>query len=530
MISRARRVAYFDGTSVPAVNVATRENLDKPSKDNMAMRPYWEMVETELAGVEAMRLAKEKYLPKFPGESDEQYKFRLASTKYTNVFGDIVESLSSRPFEAPVTLDENEGDGAIPSQIKDFVDNVDGAQNTITEFAAATFYNGVADALDWIFVDYPDAEPLPEGMSRSVQDEKDAGIRPFWTHVRAINVLEAKSEVRAGNEVLTYVRLFEPGETENEVRIMELSGGRAIWSLWRQRKTGLPASTSTGTTVWDFVKEGEFSIGEIPLVPFVVGRRAGRRWYVKPPMKAAAELQIELYQEESDLKHISKMSAFPVYAGNGVKPDIDAATGKPKPLVVGPSAALYAPPDGKGAAGSWQLLEPSATSLTFHKEKIKDTIANLRELGRFPLSAQSANVTVITSGMASQKSNSAVQMWAFALRNSLENALRITGLWFGIKDYDPNVNVFTDFDIDGEGGDAELTALKDARASGDISGKVYTSELTRRNVLSPDYDYDADQEQILKEGPVDDGTGLDDSVPGKTPGKIPAKTPANPAK
>lgn len=525
---RTRRVAYFDGTSATAARV-TLENLDKPSKDNLAMRPYWEMVETELAGVEAMRLAKEKYLPKFPGESADQYTFRLASTKYTNVFGDIVESLSSRPFEAPVTIDENEGESA-PDQIKEFVENVDGAQNTITEFAAQTFYQGIADALDWIFVDYPDAEPLPPGVSRSVQQERDAGLRPFWSHVRAINVLEAKSEIRSGNEMLTYVRLYEPSEAENDVRIMEVTPeGRAVWSLWRQRKGALPASKANGTTIWDFVKDGEFSIGEIPLVPFVVGRRVGRRWYVKPPMKAAAELQIELYQEESDLKHISKMSAFPVYAGNGVKPDIDAATGKPKPLVVGPSAALYAPPDGKGASGSWQLLEPSATSLTFHKEKIKDTIANLRELGRFPLSAQSANVTVITSGMASQKSNSAVQLWAFALRNTLENAMRLTALWFGIRDYDPNVNVFTDFDIDGEGGDAELTALKDARTSGDISGKVYTTELTRRNVLSPDYDYEKDQQQILAEGPSDTGSELDETGrPIRTP-KQPA-TPATPAK
>ena len=48
-----------------------------------------------------------------------------------------------------------------------------------------------------------------------------------------------------------------------------------------------------------------------------------------------------------------------------------------------------------------------------------------------------------------------------------------------------------------------MTALQAARNARDISGKTFTSELKRRKVLSPEYDYDADTLLLLAEGPPD---------------------------
>lgn len=529
-------------------------NLDARSADNLAMLDYWDQVDAIIRGSKAIRDAGEKYLPKFPDEPKDDYEWRLQMTKFTNVFRDICEGLASRPFETAIRVDmRSKDDGkpvdkpvkvdppepevdpvtglpkpvdkppaapakpkeeALPEQIAKFIEDVDGNYNSITEIGASLFFQALVDAVTWIFVDYPDApnEANPDGTPklRSVEDEKAMNLRPFWTHVLGRNVLEARSALIDGNEVLNYVRVLETQGTDTFVRVMYRDFLGARWELWKQDKKGVSKSGSTETK-WDLVDQGVFSIGLIPMVPFVIGRRRGRTQYYFPAMRDAADLQIELYWQESGLKFIKTLAAFPMLAGNGVKPRM-AADGKTVvPLRIKPMAALYAPPDGQGTSGSWSLLEPSATSLTFLQSDVEKTINQLRELGRNPLTAQSGNLTVVTTMVAAKKGNSAVQMWAVGEENALDIALYYTALWFGIEETTADriqSHMFTDFDIDGEGGEA-LTALKGMRDAGDLSQRTYWKEMQRRDVLSGDFDADAEEAMLLDEGPTDDGTMID---------------------
>jgi hypothetical protein len=74
-------------------------------------------------------------------------------------------------------------------------------------------------------------------------------------------------------------------------------------------------------------------------------------------------------------------------------------------------------------------IEPDATSLKFLAEEIEKTIQQMRELGRQPLTAQTGNLTVVTTQFAAQKGNSAIQAWALNLKDAMENALRYTAMW-----------------------------------------------------------------------------------------------------
>mgnify|MGYP003403969016 FL=1 len=140
--------------------------------------------------------------------------------------------------------------------------------------------------------------------------------------------------------------------------------------------------------------------------------------------------------------------------------------------------------------------------MNFLMTKVEKTQTALRELGRQPLTAQSTQLTVITTAIAAQKANSAVQMWAYGLQDALSNALRITAMWFGIRDWKPSVKVFTDFDVDGEGAE-DLTQLRAARDAGDLSQRSYWKELKRRNVLAPDFDPEKEEEALADEAPGD---------------------------
>lgn len=471
------------------------------SSDHDAMMPYWQMVETILGGAKAMRKAAQTYLPKFPQERDKDYEYRRSNAKFTNIYRDIVENLAQRPFSTEVTI----ADGA-PANIGDFIEDVDGQGNHLHVFAGETFFAGINNAIDWILVDY--TKGVPDNATRA--DEQRLGVRPYWVRIPATSMLAVYSDMIDGQEQFIHARIHEPtserigyGEkTYNRVRVLNrepIDGGYApaTYEVFDERKD------DKGAMEWVSIEgPAPISIGIIPLVPFIAGRRMGQSWRFHPPMQDAAYLQVEHFQQESGLKHAKALTAFPMLAGNGVSPPL-GDNGKPVAVAVGPGSVLFAPPSEKGS-GSWSFVEPSATSLRFLADDIKETGQALRELGRQPLTAQSGNLTVVTTAFAAQKGNAAIQAWALNLKDALENALAITGMWLK-EQFEPEVLIDTDFDLGMGDDDTFEHVLK--MSEGDypiISREATISEAKRRNILSPEYKGEEDLKVIDRE---QDGEG-----------------------
>jgi hypothetical protein len=474
------------------------------SKDSAAMVEYWDQTDCIVEGAKAIKLAGEKYLPKFDDEEAGEWQNRLKLTKFTNVYRDIVEGLASKPFEEETKL---VGD-SIPDEIKEFIENVDGSGNNLTVFSSLTFFNGINSAIDWIFVDYPKVNPEEV---KTVADEKRAGIKPFWSHVLGRNVLEARVTMVNSKEQLSYIRILEPGEPDH-VRIITRIADQVNWQLFKKTDKYDP-ETKTRFVLED---EGVISIGVIPLVPFMVGRRDGRTFKMFPAMRDAADLQIELYQQESGLKFIKTMAAYPMLAGEGVSPELIPGTKTPKKLKVGPARTLYTGKDGQGNHGTWKYVEPSAQSMTFLAGDVKETINQLRELGRQPLTSQSGNLTTITTAVAAGKAKSAVGAWALLLKDTLENALKITCLWLQ-NPFEPEVSVYMEFDDVLDDG-KDLETLNKARENGDLSQETYWEELGRRKVLSPEFDAEKERQRLLAEVPAEpDLEEPDDQLPNSEP-------------
>ncbi len=463
------------------------------SQDSAFMVRYWDKVDAILAGIEGMRDNATEFLPMFRGEDPEDYAFRKQCTKMTNVYSDIVGTLSAKPFEQLVQLiDDKTDQPAIPEAIQKFVWDVDGSGNNLTVFAAHTFFNGVNNAVDWIMVDHDKRDPNVRNMA----DMKRRGLRPYWSHVLARNVLDVRSKMIAGKEVLTYIKILEPGSPQHirEFERVEVTG-EVVWRLWEK---------VTDKRAYRLIDSGDVSIGVIPLVPFVTGRRDGRRWRFDPPMRSAVELQINLFRQESELEYKSAMSAYSMLAGNGIKPPT-GPDGKPETKIgVGPSRVLWSPPrDDGGPAGRWEWIEPSSEILKFLGDRVENTIQQLREVGRQPLTASSSNITVITAAVAAGKAKSAVKAWALILKNALEEALLLTAKWMVIE-YDPTVHVFAEFDdwMEGEDIDALLTMRKD----GDISSETLYEEMQRRGVLSSNFTVERERIRLMNDlPPVEDG-------------------------
>lgn len=494
---------------------------DTPSRDYEAMLPYWEKIEAILGGAEAMRDAGgtaatsiNPYLPKFSEERWKRYRERRQFCKFTNIFGDIVSGLAAKPFSKKVDLVDKED--VSPSYAK-LVEDVDGRGNNLHVFAAETFYHGIAYAVDWVLVEYTRARPRPDGRPLTLEDQgpKGQNLKPYWVRIPATRMLAVESNTVRGREIFTHARIKETvtrrigfeEEVIERVRVLnrepiEDGLGRVIdyapatWELWEQQ------SGRRGKTTWERIDGGEITIGEIALVPFSAGRRLGASWTWAPPMRDAADLQIEHFQEESALKHIKHLTAFPMLAGNGIEPALDAA-GDPKPVEIGPQAVLYARPiigETSVTHGEWKFIEPTAESLKFLADQVEETERQLRELGRQPLTA-SAGITVVQAAMASQKASSAAQAWAWALKDALEQALRFTALW--LKEDPaaaPAVFVHTDFAIE-TADEQGPPALIEARKNGDLSRRTLWGELQRRAILSRDFDAEAEEKALEEEAP-----------------------------
>lgn len=467
------------------------------SPDSAAMLSYWDLTDTLVDGIDAMRLAGEKYLPKFPAELTTNYQFRLKhTTVMTNIFADIVESLAVKPFERETEI-SNDDEPNAPAELDAFEDNVDGSGNNLTVFSSNVFYNAIKSGISWIFVDYPTMDP----SIRNLADAKAAGLRPFWSIVLGRNVLEVRSRFIRSKEELTYIRIYEPGKPDH-VRVMRrLPDDTIVWEVYV--KTDI--WNKEEETYFMLLDSGVMGIDEIPMVPFMTGRRDGKTFKFDPPLRAAADLQVHLYRQESGLNYTTTLTAYPMLTGNGVKPERDA-DGNVKQLPVGPNCVLYAPPNADGTVGSWRYVEPSSNSLVFLSGYIKEIILNLRELGRQPLTASSSNLTTVTTAFAAGKSKSSVKAWAVMLKDALENALRITMKWM-VADYDPSVSVYTDFDefVDGK----DYDALRAARDAGDISQETFWEECKRRGLFSEEFSSERERERLLTELP---GDGLDNAM------------------
>lgn len=488
--------------------MAERKGPDATSADYDAMSAYWEMVDTILEGADAMRAAGGKYLPQFPNESDEDYKHRRATAKFTNIYADIVNNLAAKPFAKEVSVEDAAGD-----RFKALAEDIDGRGNNLHVFAGEVFFAGINNAIDWILVEHTKAKPV-EGRALSQAEEKAQGLRPYWVRIPARSMLAVYSDMVDGREQFIHARFREDVTerveyqevTKERVRVLnrapvidgdgKVTGYKpATFELFEKRER------EGQEPEWVPIDQGVVTIGVIALVPFITGRRKAGSWRFVPPMKDAAFLQVEHFQQETALKSIKELTAFPMLAGNGVTPAI--VDGRPQVVPVGPKSVLYAPPFGEtGQHGEWAFIEPTAESLKFLAEDVKNTEQQLRELGRQPLTAQTGNLTVVTTAFAAQKGNSAVQAWALNLKDALEQAFVLTAAW--LKDQSPpQVQVHTDFDIS-MADDKGPTTLMEARKNGDISQETFWEELQRRGILSPDFDPDDERKRLLEELPDED--------------------------
>ena len=469
-----------------------RDDPSNPSGAYARMSAVRERVGDILEGPDAIRAKGQTYLPKYESEDANEYKRRLTQAPWLPEFEDILGGLASKPFTKDITL----ADGA-SSEIVALAEDIDGRGNNLTAFARPTFRSGIAFGMVGILVDNTGT-----GTARTRAEERRAGVRPYWLALSADDIIDLKTAFVGGREVAYHVRLKESvvvrdGYDERvEDRIRELNRdpaysprgdivalGPPTWALHRAERN------NEGEQVWVKIDEGAFApLDEIPLALFWTGDRKGSQ-EVQSPLAALADKQIELYRALSRKDEAYTKAGFPMLTANGLRPP---AKGEEK-LMTGPGRVLYAPAQG----ASWDYIQPEPDILKELRAEVEATRDDMRRLGLQPLMPKSGGVTATASAIDGARAQSAVQTWALAFKDVLEQALVYTARWIG---QEPNVEVsiHTDF-LAGITSQPSLDALAKAREAKDLSRIAYLTGLIRLGVLPGDFDMEADEALIATE-------------------------------
>ena len=467
-----------------------------PSLAHHALSSKWARIRTILDGADAIKAAGKRYLPKFPGEEEDEYSRRLESAPWRPEYEDALEAIVAKPFAKEVMLAGEPSD-----EVKAFAEDVDGLGNNLNVFARSVFSGGVGFGSKGILVESP---PMPS-LARTRAEERAAGARPYWVQIDAENVLEVRTERRGDRRAVVYLRFMEFDVTSDgfeqsavrKIREIKAPGddngagldmAPGTWRVWHE------AANASGKTEWTTEAEGIFTLPEVPFVLFVTGDLKGDQ-YVRPPLDNLAAMQIHIYRTESSEDEIYIAAGAPMLTANGMAPPGDNSS-----VQVGPHRVLYAP-GAEGITPNWAYLQPAAENLKAITARVEGLVSAFRRLALQPLLPRTGNVTATATGVDAAKAHSRVQQWALQLKDALEQAFVFTAMWQGTNEADSaEVMVHTDFAV-GVYGEAEINALLQARIDGQISQETFWDEMQRRDVLGPQFDKDAERERLEKEAP-----------------------------
>ena len=466
-------------------NLINGKDSNSPNTTSLAwdsMIGSWVMIDTLLGGTKSMRAAGNEYLPQHAEESDNNYNERLGVNILFNAMEIVLDHFVGRPFSDPVKLNND-----VPEVIAEQARNIDLQGNDITTFCRDWFRCGLAKGFCHVMIDMPQMNP--DAAPLTLEDDRQAGRRPFWNRIDPENMIFAEANIivdpQTGElrEWYTHVRLRENvvqrvGFAEVMVeRIRVLEPG--FFQVWQKIKT------KGKKDEWMIVEEGETGIDFIPIITFY----ANREGFVlsKPPLEDLAFMNIRHWQSSSDQINVLTVARFPMLAVAGAT-DQGGST-----MRIGPRQLLAT----KDPNGRFYYVEHTGKSIASGWEELQRLEDNMEAYGSTFLKKQPGNETATGRALDSAESVTPLQDMVNRFIDSVHNALRVHASWLALPE-GGTVTILNDFgpeDADKIG----IDLLKSLRKDKDISRKAVTREAMRLGVLVDEYNVDEDFEQLKLE-------------------------------
>lgn len=482
------KVVTFDNPLKEIFPDVTTGIVATPASSVAILRQFWRLVDTLYGGTEGMRLAGETYLPRQIEESDENYERRLKRSTLHNYYKSSISSAVGKVFTRDVRLEQ-------PStEVQLIALDVDAQGRNLSQFSRAVFDDAINHGVSFILVDHT-RTPL-DYTNQALQSSES---RPYWVHVPATKVLDARAVDFAGTQRLGYFRyeeeVFEPtsdgfsGANYHQIRVFKQDPGTPVYfAVYRATSSradltaSLPFNPFAGITTaggsYVLIDAGILvGVDAIPVVPIYTNRTGF--FMGKPPLQDLADVNVAHWQCNSDYQNSVHVATIPFLLTKGLKQELDES-GNPAKLKVSVNAGIVA--TDPNAHVEW--IETKGEALEAARRNIDALCNEMEKLGNTLCASTPGGISATEKSINASEAQSIIKSWALSLQDGLNGALYFTSQYLGgVEPGLAKVNV--DYSID-YAGESTMPYIIDAYKLGAISAETVIAEGKRRNVFDPE--------------------------------------------
>lgn len=456
-----------------------------------------------MGGTQAMMRAGERYLPRKQGESDKAYEARIGRTVLLNAYKRTVRFSRGQVFKRPVVIEDAEQDSILPQSsvdwFKAWAEDVDRNGNSLTDWGGDVFEAGVNDGVTFCLVDYSSVPTMIDERGQVAYRDNDGSIRlktaeadkehgwgPYLIHVKAEQVLEARTEKVNGEFRIVHFRYVETFETvldewttEYRQRIRVFTPG--AYQVW---ENGANLSAT-----FDLVEEGSMldeqgrALSYVPVCIFMPGDKR-TDVTAEPALIDLADLNRRYWQAYCAQCELMEFARFPVWFGKQLTSEKDS-TLRFGPGVLINATADYASLDSRGV---------DASSVESGRLELEDLENKMSMYGLQLLQSKIDNAATATEvNQDTEESVSTLEDWAMRFQNFLENCLRLVALWKCWED-GPGVKVNSEI-----ARVVNVSLLLSLQERGILSKRSLLAQFKRAGILPDDFDIDAELDNVEQE-------------------------------
>lgn len=455
-------------------------SLEYENETTKTLKPYREFIDDLVEGSIGIKKRKGKYLPKEKNEKQESFDSRLAKATYFDAFNPTIDSLVGLVFSNPIEYSED-----IPQQLQATIENADMQGNHFDILIEEFFTKAMQKGISFCLVD------MPKGRPTNKQDELRMGIRPYLTIVKAEDITSWKTEIIAGQMVLSQVKIrefLEVDDPDNEYatklvkRYRVLTRGKYEVYEEKDKKSHLIESGTTG-------------LNFIPLVALNLNSRGF--FDALPPFYDLGEMNIGHYQVFADNRHSAHTASVPFYFGAGMHKE------EAEGLIISPNTFFAT----SNSEASIEIVDYKGDGVEVNNSILDRYETRMREMG-LAVITQDGETTATEVKISSKQSQSKLNSYVRALVDSVELILLYCAKMYG-KDNGGSISIDADI-LSNPLTNEELTTINNMVTSGNMSlDTMYKIIANGTFRLPADFDVEDEKEKINADGLVslgEDGT------------------------
>jgi hypothetical protein len=513
-------------SSAQSATVGTNDTATFTSPFYAEMAPRWALCRDVNLGTEAIRREGANYLLQTPGETDEEFAIRVERTEIFPAFKETVKGLTGMVFRKDPQLQED-----VPAKLRLMWENIDGAGTHGAVFARRVFADAMTTGHAGILVDMPVVAEIGAGAQLSIAEESARGIRPYFVHVTAEQIVNWHTEIIGGRVVLTLLVLREV--------TTEPSGLFATITVTRFRAFRRDKITGVVTfSIWtwggdesDPELESEGVLKNCRAIPFALVYTGDRLAVLRslPPLLDLAYTNIAHAQVLSDRRTSIHMSSVPLLVFKGRSrpmPDPNNPAAEEE-QIIGPNTGIDVDKD-----GDVKYVEHAGHALGEAREELRDIEKRMSSQGLAMLQADTrAAETAEAKRIDKAQQDASLSSAARSMQDCIEESLAFAAEFIGEK---TGGSCEIDREFESTVMDApRIAAISAMQIAGQISLRTMWTMLQTGGVLPEELDPELEMARILSEGAStasgdqsppdgnpDGGTAVDDSALGTPAGDV----------